>query len=126
MRHFILTVLLLIATPAFAVTIEMPLNNSAQEQRARAIFSDLKCVVCEGQALAESDAPLARDMRGQIRAMIEAGQSDAEILAFFVARYGKQVLLNPPFETATMMLWVAPLLLLLGGATLLIRATRGK
>lgn len=116
--------LILMAFHAHAVTIEQPLDDPRLEQRARAVFSELKCVVCEGQALAESDAPLARDMRGHIRTMIADGKSDTEIFAFFVTRYGKQVLLNPPLETATILLWTAPLLLLLIGVLLLKRIVR--
>lgn len=126
MKNLLLASLFFIATSAHAVTIEQPLADMAKESRARAIFSELKCVVCEGQALAESDAALAQNMRGQIREMITEGKSDTEIFEFFVARYGKQVLLNPPLESATILLWSAPLLFLLIGGVLLRRSVRRK
>lgn len=111
------------ALPAYALTLETPLPQPAQEQTARAIFRELKCVVCEGQALADSDAALAVQMRAQVRAMVAAGQSETEILNYFRARYGAAILLTPPLEAATWLLWFAPLLLLASGGWLIHRTT---
>ena len=111
----LIAALLLLPQLSLAVTIEKPLPDRAQEARAQALFAELKCVVCEGQALAESDAPLAIDMRQTIRTMLTQGASDAAILAYFSTRYGDGILLTPPMDETTMILWLAPLLTLLIG-----------
>lgn len=115
---------LLLTTHAFAATIEQPLPNPAQEAQARTLFHALKCVVCEGQSLAESDAALAAQMRARIRAMVAEGKSEAEILAFFRASYGDRILLTPPLQADTYLLWLAPLFLLTIGGIILWRVTR--
>lgn len=107
-----------------AATIEQPLADPAQEQSARAIINELKCVVCEGQSLADSDAALAEQMRAHVRKRIAGGQSREEVLAFFQARYGKQILMTPPLERHTLLLWLAPLLLIVIGGWLVWRNTR--
>ncbi|MEJ0010716.1 MAG: cytochrome c-type biogenesis protein CcmH [Alphaproteobacteria bacterium] len=109
----------MLCAPAFAVTIERPLQDAAQEQEAQRIFHELKCVVCEGQALGESDAPLAHQMREDIRAQVAQGKTQTQVLDYFRARYGARVLLDPPVERGTWLLWAAPLLLLAAGAFLL-------
>lgn len=109
---------------AQAATIEQPLPNAAQEQTARALFHELKCVVCEGQSLADSDAALAKQMRAHVRLMVAEGKTADEVLAFFRTRYGEQILLTPPVEGSTALLWVAPLLLLAVGGALVWRNTR--
>lgn len=129
MRRSLSTCLILwlaLMVSAQAVTIERPLPDIAQETRAQALFHQLKCMVCEGQALAESDAALAVQMRAQIRQMVAHDTADAEVLAFFRARYGSQILLTPPLETDTWALWLAPLVLLLGGAYAVRRVTKGS
>ena len=104
--------------------IDQPLPDAAQEVHARSLFHELKCVVCEGQSLADSDAALAIDMRARIRHMVQEQKTDTEILAFFRARYGEKILMTPPLEAATALLWAAPLLLLAIGGIGLWRATR--
>jgi cytochrome c-type biogenesis protein CcmH len=98
------------------VTVEQPIKDPAQERIAQAVFHALKCVVCEGQALSESDAPLAHQMREEIRRMVAQGKSKAEVLDYFTARYGQEVLLSPPLSTSTVLLWLAPLVLVGFGA----------
>jgi len=85
------------------------------EARLKAIAHELRCLVCQNQTIADSDAPLAVDLRKQTRAMIAAGKSDEEIRGYMVDRYGDFVLYKPPFNAATAVLWVAPALLVLGG-----------
>jgi cytochrome c-type biogenesis protein CcmH len=89
--------------------------DPAVEARLKAIAHELRCLVCQNQTIADSDAPLAVDLRRQTRAMIAAGKSDEEIRGYMVERYGNFVLYKPPFTAATAVLWVAPGLLVLGG-----------
>ncbi len=123
-RFLTLLLSVLLYTSAHATTIEQPLANPAQEAQARVIFHELKCVVCEGQSLAESDAALAAQMRARIRTMVADGKSESEILTFFRNAYGEHILMKPPLENNTALLWLAPLLLLIIGAIILRRVTR--
>lgn len=92
------------------------LDDPALEARARALFRELRCVVCQNQAIDDSNAPLARDLRGLVRERIAGGDSDEDALAFITARYGDFVLLRPPFQANTYILWLSPLaVLILGG-----------
>jgi cytochrome c-type biogenesis protein CcmH len=93
-----------------------PLADPALEARAKALQRELRCVVCQGQSIDESNAPLAADMRRLIREQIQSGKSDDEIKGFLVARYGTFVLMNPPVSGDTYFLWFGPVLLLLLGA----------
>jgi len=111
----------LFATPAAAVLPDEMLPDAAQEQRARALSKDLRCVVCQNQSIDDSDAPLARDLRLLVREQIAAGKSDAAVRDYVVERYGNFVLLKPPVEGDTLLLWVGPFaVLLLGGAGLIL------
>jgi cytochrome c-type biogenesis protein CcmH len=104
------------AAPALAVEPSEKLADPALEARARAIASELRCLVCQNQSIDDSDAPLAKDLRLLLRERLKSGASDAEVRAFLVARYGDFVLLRPPLKLQTLLLWAtAPLLLLLGG-----------
>lgn len=96
--------------PAYALTLEKPLADTAQEARAHRLFQNIRCMVCDGQALAGSDAEHAIDMRIFIRQMIENGAEDTAIYDYFSARYGEQALLVPPKQNDTLLLWFAPLL----------------
>lgn len=100
---------------ALAVTPDEMLEDPKLEARAEALSAQLRCMVCQNESIDESDAPLAHDIRVLVRQKILAGDSDAEIRAFLVARYGDFILLKPPFKPETFLLWTAPLLLLLAG-----------
>ena len=93
------------------------LADPALEARARTLQKELRCLVCQGESLDESNAPLAADLRRLIREHISAGETDDQIKAFLVARYGDFVLLNPPLRSDTFLLWFGPVLLLLAGGT---------
>jgi len=114
--------LLLLVAPASAQikVNQEPLlfENAAQEARFQKLTEELRCLVCQNQNLADSDAPLAHDLREEIHEMMLAGRSDEEIKTFLVERYGDFVLYKPPVKGNTMVLWAAPLLLLLGGGVL--------
>lgn len=115
------------ATTALAQA-EAPIEfeDPASEARFQALTEELRCLVCQNQTLADSDAPLAQDLRHEIHGMIEAGQSDAEIKEFMVARYGDFVLYRPPVQSNTLVLWAAPAVLLLLGALVIGRAVRRR
>lgn len=103
------------------------LRDPAKEARAKALMEELRCLVCQGQSIADSDAPLAGDMRHEVRSKIAAGESPDEIKAWLVARYGNWVSYDPPFDAATAFLWLGPLLfLLLGGWLAFGRFRRGE
>jgi cytochrome c-type biogenesis protein CcmH len=92
------------------------LKDPAKEARAKALMDELRCLVCQGQSIADSDAPLAGDMRHEVRSKIAAGESPDAIKQWLVARYGNWVSYDPPFDAATAFLWLGPFLfLLLGG-----------
>jgi len=101
------------AGPAAAVQPGEILPDAAMERRARAISSELRCLVCQNQSIDDSDAPLAKDLRVLVRERLVAGDSDGAVRDFVVARYGDFVLLRPPFDTRTVLLWAAPFLILL-------------
>jgi cytochrome c-type biogenesis protein CcmH len=95
-------------------------------QRAVGLSEQLRCLVCQNQSIAESNADLAVDLRRQINEQIAAGRSDGEIIDFMVQRYGDFVLYRPPFKASTVLLWLGPALLLLGGLWALARALRSR
>lgn len=87
--------------------------SAEQEARYRHLASELRCLVCQNQNIADSNAPLAGDLRDQVKAQILAGKSDAEITQYLTDRYGDFVLYNPPFKSTTALLWLGPLLLVM-------------
>jgi cytochrome c-type biogenesis protein CcmH len=101
------------------------LSNPVQEARARALSRELRCMVCQNESIDDSEAPLAHDLRVLVRERIKAGDSDAQIIDFLVARYGEFVLLKPRLSWHTAVLWgLPPVLLLVGGALVLVSLSR--
>lgn len=98
---------------AFAVLPEEVLKDPALENRARIISQDLRCLVCQNQSIDDSNAPLAKDLRLIVRERLTSGDTDAQVFDYVVQRYGNYVLLKPPFQTDTYLLWTAPFLLML-------------
>jgi len=112
----LLVALLLFCAPALAVQPDEMLKDPALEARAREISRNLRCLVCQGEDIDESNATLAGDIRRLVRERLKAGDSDEAVLAFIQARYGDYVLMTPPFRPGTWLLWFAPLCALgLGG-----------
>lgn len=99
-------------------------KTQQQEQRYKKLIDELRCLVCQNQNLADSNAALAQDLRKQVYKMINAGQSDKEILDFMVTRYGDFVLYRPPFKATTYLLWIGPFIILVAGLFVLIRFIR--
>jgi cytochrome c-type biogenesis protein CcmH len=98
---------------ASAAPVPGTLANPAQEARARALQKELRCLVCQGESIDESNAPLAADLRALIRVRIKAGDSDDAIKQFLVARYGDFILMQPPFDAQTYALWLTPFVVLI-------------
>jgi cytochrome c-type biogenesis protein CcmH len=116
MRHLIVCLVLLLASPVWAVKPSEQLRDPAQEARARALSAELRCLVCQNQSIDDSDASLAQDLRKLVRERITAGDNDSQIRSFLAARYGEFVLLKPPVSAQTYLLWGLPgAALLLGG-----------
>jgi cytochrome c-type biogenesis protein CcmH len=111
----------LAAHPALAVQPDEMLKDPALEARARTLSRELRCMVCQNQSIDDSEASLARDLRLLVRERLTKGDSDKQVLDFLVARYGQFVLLKPPFEPQTILLWaVSPAILVLGGLALFV------
>jgi cytochrome c-type biogenesis protein CcmH len=114
-RFVVVMLALLGAPPLYAVQVDEILPDPVLEARAREISHDLRCMVCQNQSIDDSEAPLARDLRLLVRERIAAGDTDAQVLDFLVARYGEFVLLKPRFEPQTYLLWLLSPLALAGG-----------
>ena len=108
--------------PAFAVLPDEVLDDPALEQQARALSSEIRCLVCQNESIDVSHAELARDLRILVRERLVAGDSDQQVLDFLVARYGDFVLLKPPVNRETLLLWFGPaLVLLIAGGVIILR-----
>ena len=115
----------------FFLIVALPFRVMGQEypnleRRVANLAHELRCLVCQNQTLADSNAPLAVDLRNQIREQLKAGKSEREITDFMVQRYGDFVLYRPPFKASTVALWTGPFLLLALGAWLLYRRLRSR
>jgi cytochrome c-type biogenesis protein CcmH len=113
--------------PLHALALSNPadmLPDAAQEERARALGREIRCMVCQNQSIEDSEVGLARDLRLIVRERISAGDSDAQVKAFLHARYGDFVLLRPPFAWSTAILWATPVVALLGGMALILAMRR--
>jgi cytochrome c-type biogenesis protein CcmH len=128
MRRLVLALALMlaVASPAFAVLPDEVLKDPALEARARTLSVELRCMVCQNQSIDDSDADLARDLRLLIRERLVAGDSDQQVLDFLVARYGEFVLLKPPFNWQTVLLWAAPAAVFGAGVILVILSWRRR
>jgi cytochrome c-type biogenesis protein CcmH len=116
-RNLSLVLLLAFATSSFANEI---VTDSRIDARLRQLSTELRCLVCQNSTLADSDAPLAQDLRREVRKLMEAGKTDKEIVAYLVARYGDFVTFRPPVNFSTALLWFGPFIMLIGGAITLV------
>jgi cytochrome c-type biogenesis protein CcmH len=127
LARILLLATLLMPGLAYAVTPDEMLRDPALEARARVLSQELRCMVCQNQSIDDSDAPLAKDLRLLVRERLVKGDSDKQVFDFLVARYGAFVLLKPPLETETLLLWgLAPMVLLIGVGALFMMARRRK
>ena len=111
---------LFLAFPVFAQ------EKQSLERRVTNLAHELRCLVCQNQTIADSNAPLAQDLRNQIREQLKAGKTERDVIDFMVARYGDFVLYRPPFKATTVALWTGPFVLLALGAWLLVRRVRKR
>jgi len=127
MIHRMLLVLVLLLPVAVVAKEAVPLAEDPQiEARVMALSANLRCLVCQNQALSASESDFANDVRREIRLMMKEGKSDQQIIDFLVQRYGDFILFKPPVKNITLLLWFGPLLLLLIGATILLLVLRHR
>lgn len=112
---------LCVGAPAFAIEAELPIADPEQRELYDRLTNETRCLVCQNQTIADSNAALAVDLRREIRGMVEAGRTEAEIKTFLTDRYGEFVLYRPRWSAATAALWLAPAVLVLLGAVWLWR-----
>ncbi len=126
MKRFLALLLVgfLVTTPLHAVEPDEISKDQKLEERARALSSELRCLVCQNQSIDDSHAPLAKDLRVLVRQKLVGGDSDDAIRAFLVDRYGEFILLKPRFSADTLILWITPFCLLALGGLFLIRKSR--
>lgn len=115
-KIFLTAALALFCLHAFAIDQAPAFTDPVQQERYERLSHELRCLMCRSESIADSNAQLAIDLRRQLRELMAAGKSDREILQYMVDRYGDYVLYKPPFVARTILLWSAPILLVLGGA----------
>ncbi len=123
----VLTIVLILGSGPLQATATLEsfkFADDAAEQHFKDLISELRCLVCQNQSLADSDAELAHDLRAEVYEMVQDGKSDAEIIEFLVNRYGDFVLYKPPVKPSTYLLWFGPFALMILAGGLLLRAVR--
>jgi len=125
LKIFLAAVTLTLATPVLTGD-PMVFTDAEQEARFQQLTVELRCLVCQNQTLADSDAPLAQDLRQEIFDMMQSGRSDDEIKQFLIDRYGDFVLYMPPLKSNTLLLWLMPAILLFGGALVVMSIVRKR
>jgi cytochrome c-type biogenesis protein CcmH len=125
-RPLLLALALAWAGNALAIDTERAFEDPVLQQRYESINRELRCLVCQNQTIADSNATLAADLRREVREMIAAGKTDDEIREFMIERYGDFVLYRPRMTATNFLLWAAPVLLLLGGAFAVVRVVRRR
>jgi cytochrome c-type biogenesis protein CcmH len=126
MRAIAAALLLAFAGAAFGQASELARPDPVTERRLKALAEELRCLVCQNQTIADSNAPLAVDLRNQIRGQIGQGRSDDQIRSYMVERYGDFVLYKPPFHAGTALLWLGPVLLIGGGIVAFVMVVRRR
>jgi cytochrome c-type biogenesis protein CcmH len=125
-RRALAALLVAFAPLVFGQAEEVAKPDPAVEARLKALAEELRCLVCQNQTIADSSAPLALDLRNQIRQQIAAGRTDEQIRAYMVDRYGDFVLYRPPFKATTVVLWVGPFLLIAAGVGIFLAVVRRR
>lgn len=122
----LLFLLLMLASLVASAAAPIEFLDAAEEARFRALSAELRCVMCQNQSLADSNAGIAEDLRRQVLDLMREGKTDDEIRDYLVARYSDFVLYNPPVKPSTWLLWFGPALILLGGAGVLVTVVRRR
>jgi cytochrome c-type biogenesis protein CcmH len=125
MKAWLIVAAILLALPAQAREIRQ-FDDAAKEQSYESLVRELRCLVCQNQSLADSDAELAKDLRDEVYKIIQSGKSEHEAAQFLVDRYGDFVLYRPPFKPITLLLWIGPFVLLVAGGSLLWRQAKRR
>ena len=125
-RRLLIVAALLTSLPLQARVEVAQFEDPQQEQRYRRLINELRCLVCQNQNLADSNAELAQDLRRKTYDMIRSGASDVEIINYMVARYGEFVLYRPPLSSSTALLWIGPFILLATGVAVLVVVIRRR
>jgi len=123
-RYFTAALLLLLLSGGAHAVQDVELRDSADEPRFNELSNVLRCMVCQNQSIADSNAELARDFRNQVKEKINQGQSNEQIIDYMVQRYGDYILYRPPFNAATALLWTGPFILVLVGLIIIMRILR--
>lgn len=128
LKSLLVLLLLTVAGAFHAGAADLPPEFTSESERVRydGLLKELRCLVCQNQTLADSDADLAQDLRDEVLRRIRAGESDREITDFMVQRYGDFVLYRPPVKAGTVLLWIGPFLLLAGGLIALVVTLRRR
>lgn len=129
LRHFcasLIAITIFLCSTAHALTIEKTLENPKDEARAQEIFRQIRCMVCSGESIADSRADLAGNMREVIRSKVSEGMGDKQIVEYLTSRYGNEILMQPPLQLATYLLWFGPVLILLCGIGGVVCFLRGR
>ncbi len=126
MRWLVLSLMVCFSGPVWAEEAKPLAEDPVVEARLKHLAVELRCLVCQNQTLADSNAPLAEDLRREVREMLAKNMSDQEVIDFLVARYGDFVLYRPPLKATTTLLWVGPFVLLTIGATALVVTLRRR
>jgi cytochrome c-type biogenesis protein CcmH len=113
MRALLTVLLLTLSSPLWAIDTEPAFEDPVMLARYQDLTRQLRCLVCQNESIADSNAPLAADLRREVRALLAQGKSDGEVIQFLTDRYGDFVLFNPPVALRTIVLWIAPVLALL-------------
>ena len=124
--RWLLLIILLVPCLAGAEEARPLADNPQAEARLKHLAIELRCLVCQNQTLADSNAPLAEDLRREVREMIAKDMSDKDIIEFLVTRYGDFILYRPPLKATTTLLWVGPFVLLIAGVAALVLALRRR
>jgi len=126
MKRWLAIALLLFSSALFARIETHQFNSPEDEARFKNLTEELRCLVCQNQNIADSNAELAQDLRDQVYTMIQQGKSNEEIVGYMVQRYGDFVLYRPPLESSTLLLWIGPFIILIGGIGFLITFIRRR
>ena len=126
MKRLLLICVLLCVMPLAHAIDPLIFGSDAEEKRFNSLAAELRCLVCQNESLADSSAPLAQDLRRQVKDLMDSGKSNAEIKSYLTDRYGEFVLYQPPFNARTAVLWITPFFVLALGMALSLRALRAR